>query len=87
MMRRTLIAAIIPKNKFCLRMQFEWHKRLTLESVKIQKEPQRYALLLQSHFLNSFVVDYFLRQKVCCKCKQEIYWCPLKIPRIRFKTP
>ena len=63
----------------------------TLEGYLSNKSKQpnvqnyKYILLLQS-FLNSFVVDYFIRQKVSSNINKK-YITPLHIPRLTEKDP
>jgi len=69
---RTLISAIIPKNSFITH---------TLHGVQVTKpeHDSSYLLLLQA-FLNSFIVDYFLRRAVATHVSKK-FLLPLQIPR------
>ena len=69
---RTLVSAIIPKNSFITN---------TLTEIRVSKN--KYKLLVLS-FLNSFIVDYFLRLKISASVNPK-YLAPLRIPRLTEK--
>ena len=74
---RSLISAVIPKNYFISN---------SLHGVHIESNnhlQNKYMLFLQS-FLNSFVVDYFIRQKVSVNVNKK-YITTLHIPRLTEK--
>ena len=69
---RTLVSAIIPKNSFITN---------TLNEIRIKNN--QYKLLTLS-FINSFVVDYFLRLRVSASVNPK-YLMSLRIPRLTEK--
>ena len=77
---RSLIAAVIPKNNFIVN---------SLHGVSIdsndRSQNHQYMLLLQS-FLNSFVVDFFIRKTVSANINKK-YIIPLRIPRLKKTHP
>ena len=75
---RSLISTVIPKNHFISNSLYGVH----IES-KNSHQNNRYMLLLQA-FFNSFVVDYFIRQKVSANINKK-YITPLHIPRLTEK--
>ena len=75
---RSLISAVIPKNHFISNSLCGVH----IESNNPLQD-NRYMLLLQA-FLNSFIVDYFIRQKVSANINKK-YITPLHIPRLTEK--
>ena len=77
---RSLISAVIPKNHFISNSLHGVH-------INSNQSPKnnKYMLLLQA-FLNSFAVDYFIRQKVSVNINKK-YITPLKIPRLTEKDP
>ncbi|MBC6414885.1 MAG: hypothetical protein GDA46_00595 [Bdellovibrionales bacterium] len=87
---RTLISAVIPKNCFLSNTLHAVSIKSNLKNkLQIVQEETRfssnnkYLLLLQS-FFNSFVVDYFIRQKVSSAINKK-YILPLHIPRLMEK--
>ena len=74
---RSLISSIIPQNSFITN---------SLQCIHVEKERlkgNKYTLLLQS-FFNSFVVDYFLRQKISSNVNKK-FLLHLRIPRLTEK--
>ncbi len=81
---RSLISAIIPKNHFIANTLYGVHIK-TENNLSKPKNINKYMLLLQS-FLNSFVVDYFLRLKISASINLK-YLMPLCIPRLTENKP
>ncbi len=77
---RSLISAIIPKKHFISNNFIG----VFIESEK-KSQNNKYMFLLQA-FLNSFIVDYFIRQKISAVINQK-YLTPLHIPRLTEKDP
>ena len=77
---RSLITTVIPKNSFTVN---------TLHGVCIETNNllhrNKYMLSLQA-FLNSFVLDYFIRQKITAHVNQK-FLLPLNVPRLIEKDP
>ena len=89
---RSLISAIIPKNHFISNSIYGTYidSLKEYQPVKSQqnnssKKSNEYMLILQV-FLNSFIVDYFIRQKVSANINKK-YIIPLHIPRLTEKDP
>ncbi|MCZ0932099.1 MAG: ATP-binding protein, partial [Oligoflexia bacterium] len=87
---RSLISAVIPKGNFIsnslhgVYIESNTKNRLQLVQPEIGLSSNNaYMLLLQS-FFNSFVVDYFIRQKVSSNINKK-YITPLHIPRLTKK--
>lgn len=75
---RTLISAVIPKNNFIVHSLHGVH----IESSNPEQN-KKYMLVLQA-FFNSFIVDFFIRQRVSSNVnKKDIT--PLRIPRLTEK--
>ncbi len=73
--QRTMIATLLPSNIF------------TCYTVTTSSSPSNvYELLLIVAFLNSFVVDFIVRQKVTCHCTMYLIY-QLPIPRLTEKDP
>ena len=81
---RSLISAVIPKNNFISNSLYGVY----VESVsKLQSNKSSYkSMLLLQAFLNSFIVDYCIRQKVSANINKK-YITPLHIPRLTEKDP
>ncbi len=86
---RKLISSVIPKNNFIAYslngVYFELNNFRQLQSQKLYQPDNSYMLLLQA-FLNSFVIDYFIRQKVSANINKK-YVTPLRVPRLTAKDP
>ena len=79
---RSLVVAIIPKNSF-ITNSLNGIDIVLPSEFKIYKN--QYSLLVQS-LLNSFVVDYFIRQKISSAINKK-FLLPLHIPRIDLENP
>ncbi len=77
---RSLISAVIPKNHFISNSLYGVY--INSEN---PKKNNHYMLFLQA-FFNSFIVDYFIRQKVSSNINKK-YITPLRIPRLTEKDP
>ncbi len=79
---RSLISAIIPKKHFITNSIYGVHIESNSNKTRFS---YKYMLLLQA-FLNSFVIDYCIRQKVSANINKK-YITPLRIPRLTEKDP
>ena len=86
---RKLISSVIPKNNFIAYslngVYFELNNFQRLQSQKLYQVDNSYMLLLQA-FLNSFLIDYFIKQKIYFNIAlKDLY--ELRIPRLTEKDP
>ena len=84
---RSLIASIIPKYNFIVNsLHGVYIYEKIPQTVEVKRKKQHLYILLLQAFLNSFVVDYFIRQKVSANINKK-YVTPLRVPRLTAKDP